>query len=119
MPTYEDNIGYLFNQHLNIEVLMLATDDGDMLLNLRARPWKNSAYDGYMLLAAGFTFEDALMELAEAHRAGYWLPLDWKRRERNTHASEVPKSQPFTDQAIGASEKPQEPTFIHHPYTRS
>src|SRR5215475_9146325 len=90
MKTYEDAFGELFSERLNIEALLLADADGDAYLNLRARPWKNSIRDGYMLLVGGYTFEDCLVLLAQAYESAHWLKLEWTRRIQPDRSPERP-----------------------------
>ena len=119
---YTEAFGYLFGKRLNIEVLLLSDADGDTYLNLRARPWKNSPQDGYMLLVGGYAFDDCLVVLAEAFESARWHRLDWTAR------IQPPKSPPANVSSIrppnGVSEldSPAEPRFkvrtTDYPYTR-
>lgn len=116
MDDYNDAFGYLFTQRVNIEVLLLADADGLSYINLRARPWKNSPQDGYMLLVGAHMFEDALLELAEAHESGKWQRLDWTRRVGPLASPPQNVRQFPTASAPGAPEQPQEGRYVPKSY---
>ncbi len=119
MLTLNEAISTLWTARLNIEVILLADADGDAYFNMRARPWKNGAHDGYMLLVGGYVLEDVFVLVADAFMREDWKRLDWTRRTLPGASPETAPIQFPTQKAPKAHESHSEPSgpHIEYPYT--
>lgn len=79
-PEYEDVYEYFANARVNVEVMFVAPRMGNIIINVRVRPWKNAAQDGLMVLQEGLTLDEALLNAMKAIFAHQWIPLDWRAR---------------------------------------
>jgi hypothetical protein len=78
----DDVYSYLSEEKVNIDLIFDWDEDRGLLINARARPWKNSANDGRMVLAAGRTVDEALLWTVRGLLNNRWIPLNWSRRCR-------------------------------------
>jgi hypothetical protein len=76
----DDVYAYLLEEKLNLDVIFDWDETRGLLINVRARPWKNNPNDGRMVLVAGRTIDEALVWLVRGLANGRWLPLNWSRR---------------------------------------
>lgn len=119
MDKLQEAIKILWTAKLNLEVLTLADADGDAYFNMRARPWKNSPNDGFMLLVGGYALDDIYILTAAAYEGEQWKRLDWTRRISPPASPPHNVSQFPTTPATSEPENDGEPRFIPRSYNRS
>lgn len=73
---------FLSDERVNVDLIFDWQEDRGLLINCRLRPWKNSVNDGKMILAAGLTADDALLNAVRGGLNNRWIPLMWNRRAR-------------------------------------
>lgn len=77
-----DVYAYLSDERVNVDLIFDWDEERGLLINARIRPWKNSTNDGKMILAAGITADDALLNAVRGCLNNRWVPLVWQRRMR-------------------------------------
>jgi len=65
---------------VNVQVEWSLSYEGEVLINLRATPWRNSSRPNRMILVGSLSLEEAFTLLADELDKGQWVNLDWRAR---------------------------------------
>jgi hypothetical protein len=74
------SVSYLRDNNCNVAMEFTQDNEGYLLFNLRATPWRNSANAGMMILVGDYNVEQCLIRLAECVERRDWTPLNWRVR---------------------------------------
>ena len=75
-----DLYAFFSEEKVNLDLIFDWQEDRGLLINVRARPWKNAPNESRMVLAAGRTVDEALLWAARGILNNRFIPLIWNRR---------------------------------------
>lgn len=76
----EQMYGVLATRRVNVELLLWLDYPTSPIISIRLRPWRNSDTAGLMILAGGYTVEEALLWSVRGLLHNKWIPLNWQQR---------------------------------------